>query len=268
MIHLLKLEFLKVKNYKPFIVMAILYLILLPVSLLVTKALPAEPAAFFGTQGFYTFPNVWKYLGYIGNWIGFFFLGFMGVLSITMEFGNKTLRQNIITGLSRKEYFSAKVIFITAISLAATVHYFLSGTVIGLVHADPFYLDVYTQGLFNYIPRFFLMSFGYMALGLFFGMLVRRTGFAVFIFLAYGVFLEQILRGLHMYYFESRTCLFYPVNAIEDLTPIPFPDIANDMIREMDFNPFLSSGEAMITVSIYTALFLFGAYRLMVKRDL
>jgi hypothetical protein len=107
-----------------------------------------------------------------------------------------------------------------------------------------------------------------MALGLFFGMLVRRTGFTVFIFLAYGVFLEQILRGLHMYYFESRTCLFYPVNAIEDLTPIPFPDIANDMIREMDFNPFLSSGEAMITVSIYTALFLFGAYRLMVKRDL
>ncbi len=268
MLHLLKLEFLKVKNYKPFIVMTILYLILLPISLLVTKSLPEEPAAFFGTQGFYTFPNVWKYLGYIGNWIGFFFLGFMGVLSITMEFGNKTLRQNIITGLSRKEYFSAKVIFITAISLAATAYYFLSGTLIGLFHADPFYMDVYTQGLMTYIPRYFLMSFGYMSLGLFFGMLVRRTGFAVFIFLAYGVFLEQVLRGIHMYYLESRTVLFYPVNAIEDLTPIPFPDIANDMIREMDFNPFLSSGEAMITVIVYTALFIFGAYQLIMKRDL
>lgn len=268
MIHLLKLEFLKIKNYKPFIVMAILYLVLLPMSLLITKSLPEEPAAFFGTQGFYTFPNVWKYLGYIGNWIGFFFLGFMGVLSITMEFGNKTLRQNIITGLSRKEYFAAKVIFITTLSLIATAYYFFSGTVIGLIHADPFYMDVYTQGLFNFIPRYFFMSFGYMSLGLFFGMLVRRTGFAVFIFLAYGVFLEQVLRGIHMYYLESRTVLFYPVNAIEDLTPIPFPDVANDMIREMDFNPFLTSGEAMITVSIYTALLLLGAYQLMVKRDL
>ncbi|MFK8009215.1 MAG: hypothetical protein AB8H03_22835, partial [Saprospiraceae bacterium] len=118
------------------------------------------------------------------------------------------------------------------------------------------------------IPRYFLMRFGYMSLGLFFGMLVRRTGFDVFIFLAYGGFLVQVLRGIHMYYLESRTVLFYPVNAIEDLTPIPFPDIANDMIREMDFNPFLTSGEAMITVTIYTALFLFGAYRLMVNRDL
>lgn len=268
MIHLLKLEFLKIKNYKPFIVMAILYLILLPISLLVTKSLPEEPAAFFGTQGFYTFPNVWKYLGYIGNWIGFFFLGFMGVLSITMEFGNKTLRQNIITGLSRKEYFSGKVIFIFTISLLATAYYFLSGTVIGLFHADPFYLDVYTQGLLSYIPRYLLMSFAYMSLGLFFGMLVRWTGFAVFIFLAYGVFLEQIIRGFHLYYTESRTCLFYPINAIEDLTPIPFPQIANDMIREMDFNPFLSTGEAMMTVLVYTAIFLLGAYRMMMKRDL
>lgn len=268
MIHLLKLEFLKVKNYRPFQVMAILYILLLPLALLVTKGLPEEAIMALSAEGFYNFPNVWKYLGYIGNWIGFFFLGFMGVLTMTMEFGNKTLRQNIITGLSRKEYFSAKVIFITTISLIVSVYYFLAGTVIGLIHSDPFYMDVYTQNLLGYFGKYFLMSFGYMSFGLFLGTLIRRTGFAIFLFLAYGVFLEQILRGIHMYYLKSRTVLFYPINAIEDLTPIPFADIANDMIREVDFNPFMSSMEAIITVSIYTALFLFGTYRLMLKRDL
>jgi len=248
--------------------MSVLYLILLPTTLLLFKSLPEEPAGFFGVPGCYNFPNIWKYMGYIGSWLGFFFLGFMGVLSITMEFGNKTLRQNIITGLSRKEYFSAKIIFITAISLFVTAYYFLSGTVIGIFHADPFYMDDFMK-TFKYLPLYFLMSFAYMSFGLFLGMLVRRTGFAIFLFLAYGMFLEQIIRGIHLYYFEtSRTVLFYPLNAVEDLMPIPFADMANDMIREMDFNPFLSSVEAMITVSIYTSLFLFGAYRLMMKRDL
>jgi len=267
MLHFLQLEFKKVNNYRPFQVMTILYLILLPTSLLVTKSLPDEVGTFFGTQGFYTFPNVWKYLGYIGNWLGFFFLGFMGVLSITSEYGNKTLRQNIITGLSRKDYFVAKVTFILALSLLATAFYFLCGVIIGWIHADPFYFDVFTQEL-NYIPRFFLMSFGYMSLGLLFGTLIRRTGFAIFVFLAYGVFLEQILRGIHLYYTESRTCLFYPINAMEDLTPIPFPDMANDMIREMDFNPFMSPTESMITSSIFIGFFLFGTYQLLMKRDL
>jgi hypothetical protein len=268
MLHLLKLEFLKVKNYKPIIVMAILYLVLLPATLLLGKALPEEPAAFFGIPGCYNFPNIWKYMGYIGSWLGFLFLGFMGVLSITMEFGNKTLRQNIITGLSRKEYFSAKIVLITAISLIATAYYFLAGTVIGMIHADPLYMDIYVKS-FNYLPNYFLMNFAYMSFGLFLGMLVRRTGFAIFLFLAYGIFLEQIIRGLHLYYFPaSRSVIFYPLNAIEDLTPLPFVEMANDMVREMDFNPFLSSSEAMITVTIYTALFIFGAYRLMMKRDL
>ncbi|MDG1435883.1 MAG: ABC transporter permease subunit [Saprospiraceae bacterium] len=268
MLYLLKLEFLKINNYRPFIVMMILYLILLPVSLLVAKSLPEELAAIFSTKEFYTFPNVWRYLGYIGNWLGFFFLGFMGLLSVTMEFSNKTLRQNIITGLSRKEYFFAKLIFITAISLIGTFYYFLSGTLIGLFHANPYYMDIYTQGLMFYISSYFLMSFAYMSLGLFFGMLVRRTGFAVFTFLAYSVFLERVIRGIHMYYIESRTALFYPVNAMSDLTTIPFPNIANTVISEMDFNPFLTSGEAIITVTIYTLIFLFVVYRLMMKQDL
>ena len=267
MLHLLQLELKKIKDYRPFQVMLVLYLILLPVSLLVTKSLPEDVGMFFGSQGFYTFPNIWKYLGYIGNWIGFFFLGFTGVLTITNEFSNKTLRQNIITGLSRKEFITAKFAFIFTLSLCAALYFAFVGTVIGLIHADPFYFDIFLQNL-NYIPRYFLMSLGYLSLGLFLGVLIRRTGFAVFLFFAYGVFLEQILRGIHLYYTEHRSCLFYPVNSMEDLTPIPFPDMANEMIKEMDFNPFLSPTEASITASIYIALFLFGAYQLMMKRDL
>jgi len=40
------------------------------------------------------------------------------------------------------------------------------------------------------------------------------------------------------------------------------------MVKEMKFNPFLSPTEAVVTASIYNGIFLFVAYRLMMKRDL
>ena len=270
MMHLLKLEFKKFKNYRPFIIMAVLYMVLLPLTLLITKNFPEESRVqeMFGIQGFYTFPNIWKFLAYSGNWIVFFFLGFMGVLSITNEFSNKTLRQNIITGMSRREYFLGKITFVGAVSLAATLVYFLTGFFIGFYHSYSFELND-LAGNANYYFRYFLMCFGYMSFGLFLGTLFRRTGIAIFVFLAYGVFVEVILRGLHVYFFgKTRTSLFYPLNAMEDLAPIPFKDLMEELINDWGFELFLSGNEAVITSSIFISLFLFGVYRILTKKDL
>lgn len=54
---------------------------------------------------------------------------------------------------------------------------------------------------------------------------------------------------------------FYPMNANEDLVPIPFAQIAKDFMKEAEFSLFLEPGEAAITVCIYTTIFLLFAYR-------
>ena len=277
MLHLLKLELKKIKNYRPFQVMMVLFLIGMPAMLMVSYEIVEganPPEGMFSEKTLVELPTIWKYLGYNGNWMVFFFLGFMSVLSITNEFSNKTLRQNIITGLSRTDFFKGKVMLITTMALVAAIYFFLCGTTIGLIYTEEFTMDKFTENI-DYVPRFFLMSFGYMSLGTFLGMWIRRTGIAIVLFLAYGIFIEQILRwGVHMNLFKkfgiamNKSVNYYPINAMEDLAPIPFPDMIDNMARNMDYYPFIEPMEAAALTIIYSSLFLYLTYRLIISRDL
>ena len=85
MLHLLKLEWKKIRNYRPFQVMMGLFLVGLPAMLMVVydivdRANP--PEGVFTGKSLVEFPTIWQYLAYNGNWMVFFFLGFMSVLSI------------------------------------------------------------------------------------------------------------------------------------------------------------------------------------------
>ena len=260
MFHLLKLEWLKLKKYNIFRVMVIFYVILLPACLLVTKTFNHIPEDLVSRESLYMFPTVWGYLGYIGNWLSFFFLGFLSVIIVTFENSNRTFRQNIITGLSRNEFFAAKVLFILTICLAATMYFALVGMAIGFTNTETIYFSKVVQEI-NLIPRFFLMCLGYMSFGFFLGVLIKRTGIALFIYLIYIMFIELILRGIHFYYIRNWTMQIYPMNAVEDLVPIPFSKIAEGFLKENEFSLFLDPGLAAILVCIYTAIFLFFAYR-------
>ncbi len=260
MFHLLKLEWLKVRKYKTFQVMAIFYVILLPACLLITKSFNNVPEELLSKESLYMFPLVWGYLGYIGNWLTFFFLGFLSVIIVTVENSNKTFRQNIITGLSRNEYFSAKILFILTICLMATLYYTLVGLAIGFTHTDTIYFSKIIQEA-DLIPRFFLMCIGYMSFGFFLGVVIKRTGIALFIYLVYIMFIESVLRGIHMYYFPNKSMHFYPMNANEDLVPMPFAKLTEGFLKENDFSLFLVPSQAAIIVCVYTAIFLFFAYR-------
>jgi hypothetical protein len=260
MFHLLKLEWLKVKKYRVFQVMVIFYMILLPAILLVTKTFNGIPEELVSKESLYMFPTVWGYLGYIGNWLTFFFLGFLSVIIVTVENNNRTYRQNIITGLSRSEYFQGKVIFIIVICLVATVYYALVGLAIGFTNTDTIYFSKIVQEA-DLIPRYFLMCLGYMSFGFFLGVLIKRTGIALFIYLIYIMFIESVIRGIHLYYIRNISMHLYPMNANEDLVPIPFAKIAEEFLRENEFSLFLEPSIAAITVCIYTSIFLFFAYR-------
>ena len=103
MLHLLKLEWLKQKDYLLFKLLVGAYMVFLPASLFIGKKMdfssevPINPV-----RDFFQFPTIWEWLGYFGNWMVFFVLGFLSVLMVTNEYNNRTLRQNIITGLDRK----------------------------------------------------------------------------------------------------------------------------------------------------------------------
>ena len=271
MLHLLELEWKKQKDFNLFKILLIAYAVLLPGALMIGKKLPtAEEAGFpFNPQTIlFQFPTVWEWLGYTGNWLVFFVLGFLGVLLITNEHSYRTLRQNVITGLHRREFFLSKLYFMLVVSFVFTVYYSLCAIVIGSLHADTLYFATIFKN-WDLMPRYMLMCMGYMSFGLLVGVLVKRTGIALFVFLTYAMFLEPVIRyALHLRYIANKSMHFYPLNSFEDLCPLPFVKMAEGFVKENNFSWFLTPFEAVTASTIYIVLFLFIAYKRLENSDL
>ncbi len=268
MLHYLQLEWKKFNKNAVFRVMAILYMIVMPGIFLLILAIPKPEIAEQEMKSFFMFPNIWEYLGFLGNWMVFFLFGFAMILSITTEYSNKTLRQNIITGMTRRDFFLSKLTWAIALSFGATLYYMLCCVVIGFFQTDTFYLSKFLQEI-DFVPRFFLMSLGFMSVAMLFGLVFRRTGLALVLYLMYNIALEPLLRyGVHMRNFKNKSMHFYPMNSMEDLVPVPFVDMLEDFMAENKFTFLLEPTEAVITASIYTTLIFGLCYWLLQKRDL
>ncbi len=268
MLNLLILEWKKFRKFTIFRVLVFLYLLLLPAIFFLSKVVPKPPEEIISFKSFLMFPNIWIFLGYVGNWLVFFFLGFIGVLAITSEYANKTLRQNIITGVTRQQFFLSKLSLIVFVSLGATLYYILCCGLIGFLHTDTLYMSKVFQNI-DYIPRYFLMCMGYMTFAFLVGLLLKRTGFALFLYLLYVMVLESMFRyGIHSSFFGSKGINFYPMNSVEDLAPIPFANQASSLLEGNQDSLLLSPIEASITAAVYIILMLVASYYLLTKRDL
>jgi ABC-2 type transport system permease protein len=267
MLHLLKLEWKKQRKFVPFRIILILYLALIPTLILVTKSLSEYPPPINSSDTFFQFPTVFVWLGYIGNWLSYFFLGFIAILIVTPEYSNRTLRQNIITGLNRREYYWSKVFFIIAVSIGITLFFGLTALAYGFTHTDSIYLSTIMKNI-DYIPRYLLMCLGYMGFAFFLAIWTRRTGIALFLYFFFPI-LEVILRwAVHLNLVANKSMHFYPMNALDDILPLPFSEMVQSFEGEYGFSFFLSPTEASITVAVYTLIFFAGGYRLLLKRDL
>lgn len=271
MLHLLQLEWMKLRQYRLFIILVVIYMISMPG--IFASAMNAEIDELSGTmKSIYMFPGVWQYLGYLGNWMTFFCFGFLGVTLVTMEYSNKTLRQNIMTGMSRKTFYWSKIYVMAAISFFATLYFVIIGLVYGFMNTDYIMTSRVMVG-FELAPRYWLMCFGYMVFAFFLGLLIRRSGIAIFLYFSYVLFGELILRYLvHTKLFGFNNAMnYYPLNAMEDLVPVPLPIMFNGVLEranDMGYNFFLTPWQAIITSSIYIALFLGLGYWAFQRRDL
>jgi ABC-2 type transport system permease protein len=266
---LLQLEWLKMKSYRPFAVLVGLFAVTLPAFMLTLKRMPI-PKELGGVESLFIFPNVWGYLGYIGNWLMFFVVGFLAVQSIANETSFKTLRQNIISGLSRTDFFLSKFYALIVLNLAATLYYFLWAMIFGFTHTETVYASRIYENI-DLVPRFFLMGMGYSALGLFFGVLFNRSILGLMLYFSYVMFLEKILRYLVLRRILGWNGMRYaPENAIDDLIPVPVPKMFNQMMRESgeEVRLFLTTFEAVAVAIPSICLLFLGAYYLLKKRDL
>ncbi|MBK9256898.1 MAG: ABC transporter permease subunit [Saprospiraceae bacterium] len=267
--YLFLLEWKKFRSNTVMIVLAGIHIVLSPFILLsVRNVFKDLPPPLPSSKVFYEFPTVWDYQGYAGTWFVSFCLGFMIIYMITSEVGNKTMRQNIITGMTRKSYFVSKLLSMLLIAVFATIIYTISTILIGIFNTEGIDIELIFDNNFA-IARYFLTCLGYMSFAFLLAMIIRKGTLTILTYFLYMMMLEGVFRMVYGYFFKHRSMNFWPMNSIEDLMPFPLYRLPDYYInKEWDFKLLLSYGEATGMTIFYIILFLGLAWNSFRKKDI
>ena len=130
---LLLTEWIKVKHYRPFWILTGLYFL----SLLLIFAggwlflvwLESQGADFKNIKPtmlpIYDFYDIWHNFTYMASIVKVI-PAFIFLIMVTNEYSFKTLRQNIIDGMTRKEFLYSKILLAITYSLASVLYIFLA----------------------------------------------------------------------------------------------------------------------------------------------
>jgi ABC-2 type transport system permease protein len=262
-------EWLKYKDYILARVVLIIFTLLFCFGLLYSKrVIPNASPPLPSVETFFEFPTVWDYQGHVGNWLVFIFLGFLLIQMICLEFSSKTMRQSIINGYTKMDYFLGKSILVLALSAFATILFIITTLIFGSWHTSSIEMSLVFDTNWV-ILRFFLMCIGYLSFAGFIAFLLRRSGLSVITYFGYIFIFEFILRMIHLYFFKHRSMLFWPTNIIEDLMPNPLYKLPGMfMEKEWGFDPMLSYVEALTGSVVVISLLVYGTWKIYRLRDI
>ncbi len=207
----------------------------------------------------YRLPDIWHNLTFIA---GFFkiILAVIIIITITNEYAYKTIRQNIIAGLSRADFLKSKVLFIFLISLSATVLLLILGLILGFINTiQPDFSGITEKMIF--LPAYLLEVFSYLCFAFMVGFLVKRSGIAIGLMLLYAFIIEPVINYRLPSGFEG----YMPLKSINNL--IDIPNTALMQLFGVQFRNYISLSDVILVLA-YTTLFLLISHLVLKKRDL
>jgi ABC-2 type transport system permease protein len=237
MLHLLQIDLKKLTSYRTFWVVCGLYFITLAFAtasgMEFLKWL-ASTLEDFGQKfninriPLYHFPDVWLNL----IWFSGLFkivLAIMVVISVTNEFSYRTLRQNIIDGMSRAEFVFSKILTNILLSLMSVVMIFVIGLVTGLIYSPTIELKNILTDL-EFFPAYFLEILFFLSYALMISVLIQRSGLTIILLL-----LSQMIESIITANVDDQMpwlIPFFPMKSIWYLIEWPYPRYAFQQIKD------------------------------------
>ena len=137
MVRLLHIEFIKLWNNRASKVLITSYFILLTsIALIAAIKFDIGPVKFhLAEQGIFNFPYIWHF----NTFVTAIFKLFLAIVIVSMmanEYSNKTIKQNLIDGLSKKEFIWSKFLTVVSFSAISTVFVFIVSMILGLIYSD------------------------------------------------------------------------------------------------------------------------------------
>lgn len=280
MMKLLKLEYYKNLNYRPFKVFTIFYfailIALLCIGLVDLKVFGATIN--LKKEGIYNFPEIWNFTTWIVGLLKIF-LGFIIVFSISQEFSNRMFKQNTIDGLSREEFIGSKLLTITIFTVISTVLVFVITLFLGKSYSTVTDSDMVFKEIF-FVGNYFVKLFSFFCFLMFLSILLRKS---VFVFLAFFVIWigESILGGIETFskvsgmqgpernevlqngFFFSK---LLPLESMSSLIPNPMMRLNMAKMLGLKYE-FTYPTESLIACLVWCAIFIVGSYWILKKRD-
>jgi hypothetical protein len=274
MINLLKIEWLKIKNYAGFILLTSFFVlgvfttnyIVYVFKKNVIDKVQASKLLFSGSP--FDFDTVWKTVSYYSS----FFLMLPALLLVILmsnEFTYKTHRQNIIDGWSRFQFLKVKLAMALLFAVGSTLVIIITGLIFGATSGSSFSLNG-----FENIGYFCLKALTYNMVAVLISLLVRRSGVAIALFFIYTIFENGV--SLLLFFLAvkikkendldlSNLGNYLPMNASDGLLTSPFGQFSG-MARNI-----LPQDNNMLVLTFalaYIVVFYFWSKRKMMKSDL
>ena len=267
MLHLLQIDLKKLTSYRTFWVVCGLYFLTLAFTtasgMEFLKWL-ANKGAQFGTTinisriPLYHFPDVWQNLVYISGLFKIV-LAIMVVISITNEYTYRTIRQNIIDGMSRWEFLQSKILTNVLLSVMSVVMVFVIGLVTGMIYSPEIELGyVFTD--MEFFPAYFLEVFAFLSYALMLGVVIQRSGLTIIV-LMLSHMIETIIKVNLPDKAESLK-MFFPMESISNLVALPFARYAFQEIQD-----YVSLGSVAIVLA-WIFLFNYFGYLKLKRSDI
>ncbi|WP_264553839.1 ABC transporter permease [Flavobacterium sp. N2038] len=275
---LISIELQKIWKNKASRILTLTYFILLSfIALIASIKFDIGPFKFhLAEMGIFNFPFIWHFNTYVAAWLKFF-LAIVIVSMMANEYSYGTLKQNLIDGLSKKEFILSKFLTVTLFAFASTVFVFVMSLLLGLCFSSYTEFGIIFSDL-DYLLAFFVKLTGFFSFCLFLGILVKRSAFALGFLLVWNIF-EGIIRGVLAFkiFPDSNTdeliTQFLPLESMSNLIVNPAPrlsvvkNIGTQMGIQTDSDYSVHYLPVLI-VAIWTFIFVYFSYKLLKSRDL
>jgi ABC-type transport system involved in multi-copper enzyme maturation permease subunit len=227
-------------------------------------------------MGIFNFPFIWHFNTYVASILKLF-LAIVIVSMMANEYSYGTLKQNLIDGMSKKEFVLSKFLTVILFATASTVFIFFMSLILGLSFSSYTELSIIFSDL-EYLVAYFVKLIGFFSFCLFLGILVKRSAFALGFLMIWDI-LENIAKGILSFkiFPEGNTAAtiyqFFPLESMSNLIVEPFSRLSliKTIGTQMGMENTKDYGVHWYTILIvlaWTVIFMLTSFKLLEKRDL
>lgn len=230
----------------------------------------------FAEMGIFNFPFIWHFNTYIAAILKFF-LAIVIVSMMANEYSYGTLKQNLIDGMSKKEFVLSKFLTIILLAFTSTVFVFVMSLILGYSFSSYNELSIVFSDM-EYLLAYFVKLVGFFSFCLFLGVLVKRSAFAIGFLFIWNI-IEGIANGILTFKIfpksdtASQITQFFPLESMSNLIVEPFTRLSvikniQTAVGDTNVKDYSVHFSSIFIVLFWTTLFIFLTLKIIKKRDL